>query len=145
MDKKKIFIIVGIIVIYIVIMLVIGSNKDTSTLGTGEIAKVEDLSIIIDEGTITNLGFLFEIENHTIEDLKTGMDFEIQRLKNDEWKKVDLEMDFVDTEITIASNATITAKVDLEDSKHGPLAMGEYRIVKKIGEHIVASEFKILN
>lgn len=84
------------------------------------------------------------IKNNTSEELYYGEAYEIEYLKNNTWYEVPFtnEASFTDIGIILGPNKTNTHEISL-DNININLKKGKYRIIKQVGDAVLATEFKL--
>jgi hypothetical protein len=129
--KKKIFIVLFIILIGLGLT---GCGKN-SGLADGEKSDIEvtnnDVTLSIKEGSLTNTSATLILANNSSEDISYGEPYEIEVKKNNEWYKIDAELNFIMPAYGLAVREAREIELDWQYS-YGSLSNGEYRIIKGI-------------
>jgi hypothetical protein len=149
--KKKIFIIIFVLIIGFCLT---GCGKKSDSLKKSDIEITNnDVTLSIKEGTLTNTGATLILANNSSEDISYGEPYEIEVKKNNEWYKIEAELNFIMPSYGLAVREVREIELDWQYT-YGSLSNGEYRIIKGIdiekedGKYetfYVAAEFIIEN
>ncbi len=150
--KKKIFLIIIVIVLLVVVYLIF---KNPHTNEKPEIKKVlENVTMIIKEGTLTNKGATIIITDLNEEKCLFGDDYYIEKYENNKWVKLKEIVKNVISDLVgykVGPDNTLKQEIKWEHI-YGKLNKGKYRLVKtgspkKNGEYLedvyVYTEFTI--
>ncbi|WP_330408648.1 immunoglobulin-like domain-containing protein [Romboutsia weinsteinii] len=117
------------------------SNTDNKQLNTSKDVTmyISEKSYLLGDKKIT-----INIKNNTSEELYYGEAYEIEYLKNNIWYEVPFTDDasFTDIGIILGPNKTNTHEISL-DNININLKKGKYRIIKQVGDAMLAAEFKL--
>lgn len=140
--RKKIWIIVGILIVVIGITAIsiwlIQSNKQRMN-------QVAGVSIKIKEGTLTNTGGTFIITDTTDKNYSYGEPFRIDKKENGKWKEVPRVIEdafFNEPAYLPDENNQIIRKINWEWI-YGKLQPGTYRFVTNASDKNISVEFVI--
>ena len=147
--KKRVIVICGVLIICIIGVIVITLLKSNEA----EFNPMDNVTMEIVEGTLTNTGATIVITDLSGEDNTYGESYRIDKLEDDKWYEL---KDIVDGNVgwnmigyKINDNNELTMEVDWE-WLYGPLERGEYRIVKSVSntknsydDRQVAAQFTI--
>lgn len=140
--RKKIWIIVGILIVVIGITAIsiwlIQSNKQRMN-------QVAGVSIKIKEGTLTNTGGTFIITDTTDKNYSYGEPFRIDKKENGKWREVPRVIEdafFNEPAYLPDENNQIIRKINWEWI-YGKLQPGTYRFVTNASDKNISVEFVI--
>lgn len=140
--RKKIWIIVGILIVVIGITAIsiwlIQSNKQRMN-------QVAGISIKIKEGTLTNTGGTFIITDTTDKNYSYGEPFRIDKKENGKWREVPRVIEdafFNEPAYLPDENNQIIRKINWEWI-YGKLQPGTYRFVTNASDKNISVEFVI--
>ena len=106
---------------------------------------VNDDSMSIKEGTLTNSGFTLIITNLSNNEIILGEEYRIDKKKNGKWKPLTPIIDnygFIDIGYILKPNDDFETKIDWK-WLYGELETGEYRLIKDVNDKYVSVEFKL--
>ena len=106
---------------------------------------VNDGSMSIKEGTLTNSGLTLIITNLSNEEITLGEEYSIDKKENGKWKPLTPIIDnygFIAIGYVLKPNNNFETKIDWKEL-YGELEVGEYRLIKNINDKYVSVEFKI--
>lgn len=106
---------------------------------------VNDGSMSIKEGTLTNSGFTLIITNLSNNEIILGEEYRIDKKKNGKWKPLTPIIDnygFIDIGYILKPNDDFETKIDWK-WLYGELETGEYRLIKDVNDKYVSVEFKL--
>lgn len=103
-----------------------------------EIGKKSDVEIIdkgvtlsIKDGTLTKTSATIIIKNNSDIDIQYGNPYEIEIKQNNEWYKINVELNFTLPAFSLKSKETKELELNWGNG-YGKLEHGEYRIIKNI-------------
>ena len=110
-----------------------GTNKNEFNVGKkSDIEVVEkDVSLYIKENTLTNSGATLILQNNSDVEVQYGKPYEIEIKKDNEWHKINVELNFNLPAYVLKSNESKEWEFSWENG-YGKLASGDYRIIKSI-------------
>lgn len=110
-----------------------GTNKNEFNVGKkSDIEVVEkDVSLYIKENTLTNSGATLILQNNSDVEVQYGNPYEIEIKKDNEWHKINVELNFNLPAYVLKSNESKEWEFSWENG-YGKLASGDYRIIKSI-------------
>lgn len=106
---------------------------------------VNDDSMSIKEGTLTNSGLTLIITNLSNEEITLGEEYSIDKKENGKWKPLTPIIDnygFIAIGYVLKTNNNFETKIDWKEL-YGELEVGDYRLIKNINNKYVSVEFKI--
>lgn len=150
--KKKLL---SILFCGVMVLGITGCSNTKNKFNVGEKSDVQveanDISLSIKEGTLKNIGATLILTNNSDKDFEYGNPYEIEIKKDDEWHKINVQLNFTLPALSLKSKETKEIELDWEKG-YGKLAKGTYRIIKsidyqkeegKFGTFNVAVEFTI--
>lgn len=140
--RLLVLIIISIFIILISIGLI---NKNSIKISESQyiyLEKQNNLYLEIDKNSITNTSLKYKIYNNTNKELYYGVNYEIEFLQNDKWKKYNILSSWIDLAVILKPNSTNEEKVEWKDT-YGKLSKGKYRIIKNVNNIVVFDEFEI--
>ena len=150
--KKMVFI---ILLCGVLILTMTGCVKTKNKLDIGNKSNVKalknDVIMTIKDGTLTNKSVTLVLINNSDKKIQYGSSYEIEIKKNDEWHKINAELNFTLQLFILESKKKNEFELNFEDG-YGKLPSGTYRVIKKIDKEkedgvfdsfYVAAEFTI--
>lgn len=116
-----------------------GNNKAT------ELNEVENVSMVIKEGTLTNTSATVIITDLSGKNYTYGESYRIDKKENGKWKELETVIDnygFNLVGYSVDENNKLEFNHDWE-WLYGKLKSGEYRLVKEVNNKYFSVEFKI--
>lgn len=121
--------------------------KEKNSIGNKsdiKISKTNDVVMSIKDGTLTNTGATLILSNNSDKDFSYGNPYEIEVKKNNEWHKINVELDFTLPAFILLSKETKEIEIDWKYG-YGKLAKGTYRIIKGIDYEYEDGKYKTFN
>lgn len=150
--KKMVFV---ILLCGVLILTMTGCVKTKNKLDIGNKSNIKalknDVIMTIKDGTLTNKSVTLVLINNSDKKIQYGSSYEIEIKKNDEWHKINAELNFTLQLFILESKEKNEFKLNFED-EYGKLPPGTYRVIKKIDKEkedgvfdsfYVAAEFTI--
>lgn len=136
-----------IILIYIIATNLVGcttlekSINDDSLLNSSN-----EVTICTEEKTYSseNENIKINIENNTSKEFYYGEPYEIEFFENNNWYKIPFKegMSFTEVGIILGPNQVNNHEISFENLGVN-LERGKYRIIKKVGDNLFSTEFKL--
>lgn len=150
--KKMVFV---ILLCGVLILTMTGCVKTKNKLDIGNKSDIKvsqnDVIMTIKDGTLTNKSVTLVLINNSDKKIQYGSSYEIEIKKNDEWHKINAELNFTLQLFILESKEKNEFELNFEDG-YGKLSPGTYRAIKKIDKEkedgvfdsfYVAAEFTI--
>lgn len=150
--KKMVFV---ILLCGVLILTMTGCVKTKNKLDIGNKSNIKalknDVIMTIKDGTLTNKSVTLVLINNSDKKIQYGSSYEIEIKKNDEWHKINAELNFTLQLFILESKEKNEFELNFEDG-YGKLPSGTYRVIKKIDKEkedgvfdsfYVAAEFTI--
>ena len=150
--KKMVFV---ILLCGVLILTMTGCVKTKNKLDIGNKSNIKalknDVIMTIKDGTLTNKSVTLVLINNSDKKIQYGSSYEIEIKKNDEWHKINAELNFTLQLFILESKEKNEFELNFEDG-YGKLPPGTYRVIKKIDKEkedgvfdsfYVAAEFTI--
>lgn len=150
--KKMVFV---ILLCGVLILTMTGCVKTKNKLDIGNKSNIKalknDVIMTIKDGTLTNKSVTLVLINNSDKKIQYGSSYEIEIKKNDEWHKINAELNFTLQLFILESKEKNEFELNFEDG-YGKLSPGTYRAIKKIDKEkedgvfdsfYVAAEFTI--
>lgn len=150
--KKLVFV---ILLCGIMVLTMTGCANAKNKLDIGNKSNINvsqnDVIMTIKEGTLTNKSVTLVLANNSDKKIQFGSSYEIEIKKNDEWHKINAELNFNLQLFILESKEKNEFELNFEDG-YGKLPSGTYRVIKKIDKEkedglfdsfYVAAEFTI--
>lgn len=150
--KKMVFV---ILLCGVLILTMTGCVKTKNKLDIGNKSNIKalknDVIMTIKDGTLTNKSVTLVLINNSDKKIQYGSSYEIEIKKNDEWHKINAELNFTLQLFILESKKKNEFKLNFEEG-YGKLPSGTYRVIKKIDKEkedglfdsfYVAAEFTI--
>lgn len=150
--KKMVFV---ILLCGVLILTMTGCVKTKNKLDIGNKSNIKalknDVIMTIKDGTLTNKSVTLVLINNSDKKIQYGSSYEIEIKKNDEWHKINAELNFTLQLFILESKKKNEFELNFEDG-YGKLPSGTYRVIKKIDKEkedgvfdsfYVAAEFTI--
>lgn len=150
--KKMVFV---ILLCGVLILTMAGCVKTKNKLDIGNKSNIKalknDVIMTIKDGTLTNKSVTLVLINNSDKKIQYGSSYEIEIKKNDEWHKINAELNFTLQLFILESKKNNEFKLNFEEG-YGKLPSGTYRVIKKIDKEkedglfdsfYVAAEFTI--
>lgn len=150
--KKMVFV---ILLCGVLILTMAGCVKTKNKLDIGNKSNIKalknDVIMTIKDGTLTNKSVTLVLINNSDKKIQYGSSYEIEIKKNDEWHKINAELNFTLQLFILESKKKNEFKLNFEEG-YGKLPSGTYRVIKKIDKEkedglfdsfYVAAEFTI--
>ena len=121
--------------------------KEKNSIGNKsniKISKTNDVVMSIKDGTLTNTGATLILSNNSDKDFSYGNPYEIEVKKNNEWHKINVELDFTLPAYVLLSKETREIDIDWKYG-YGKLAKGTYRIIKGIDYEYEEGKYETFN
>lgn len=121
--------------------------KEKNSIGNKsdiKISKTNDVGMSIKDGTLTNTGATLILSNNSDKDFSYGNPYEIEVKKNNEWHKINAELDFTLPAFILLSKETKEIEIDWKYG-FGKLAKGTYRIIKGIDYEYEEGKYETFN
>lgn len=128
MKKYLKYLIIAILLIILAIIIWLIFNNDNNSKKEHQIKGV---SISVKDGTLSNVGATFILNNDGNIDMIYGDSYTIEVKKDDEWQELKADMFFNDIAYTIESKKSKEITINWENT-YGKLEFGKYRLIKKI-------------
>lgn len=130
--KKMVFV---ILLCGVLILTMTGCVKTKNKLDIGNKSNIKalknDVIMTIKDGTLTNKSVTLVLINNSDKKIQYGSSYEIEIKKNDEWHKINAELNFTLQLFILESKEKNEFKLNFEDG-YGKLPPGTYRVIKKI-------------
>ena len=130
--KKMVFV---ILLCGVLILTMTGCVKTKNKLDIGNKSNIKalknDVIMTIKDGTLTNKSVTLVLINNSDKKIQYGSPYEIEIRKNDEWHKINAELNFTLQLFILESKEKKEFKLNFED-EYGKLLPGTYRVIKKI-------------
>jgi len=102
------------------------------------------VSLIVKEGSLTNSGATFILENHTDNSYRYGGSYSIEKERFGIWFSLRPKRKLSSTLIAYDLGAKKSREIEIDwEYNYGKLTPGKYRIIKNIGDFWVGTEFII--
>ena len=150
--KKMVFV---ILLCGVLILTMTGCVKTKNKLDIGNKSNIKalknDVIMTIKDGTLTNKSVTLVLTNNSDKKIQYVSSYEIEIKKNDEWHKINAELNFTLQLFILESKKKNEFELNFEDG-YGKLPSGTYRVIKKIDKEkedgvfdsfYVAAEFTI--
>ena len=140
--RKKVWIIVGILIVVIGIIVI---GVWTSQANEQETNQVDGVSIKIKEGTLTNTGATIIITDTTNKNYLYGEPYRIDKKENGKWKEAPKVIDdaiFIEPAYYPDENNEIVREINWEWI-YGKLQSGTYRFVTNASDENISVTFVI--
>lgn len=121
--------------------------KEKNSIGNKsdiKISKTNDVGMSIKDGTLTNTGATLILSNNSDKDFSYGNPYEIEVKKNNEWHKINVELDFTLPAFILLSKETKEIEIDWKYG-YGKLSKGTYRIIKGIDYEYEEGKYETFN
>ena len=109
-----------------------------------KISKTNDVVMSIKDGTLTNTGATLILSNNSDKDFSYGNPYEIEVKKNNEWHKINVELDFDMPAFPLSARENKEIEINWENG-YGKLEKGTYRIIKGIDYEYEEGKYKSFN
>ncbi|MDO5556942.1 MAG: hypothetical protein Q4G05_01675 [Clostridia bacterium] len=108
-------------------------NKTEFDIGNKSDIQIseQDVSLTIKEDTLKNTGATLVLKNFSDKTLKYDEVYEIEIEQDNEWYKINVEIDFNDPLWEVEQNESNELELKWEHG-YGKLATGTYRIIKEV-------------
>lgn len=130
--KKMVFV---ILLCGVLILTMTGCVKTKNKLDIGNKSDIKvsqnDVIMTIKDGTLTNKSVTLVLINNSDRKIQYGSPYEIEIKKNDEWHKINAELNFTLQLFILESKEKNEFELNFEDG-YGKLPSGTYRVIKKI-------------
>lgn len=130
--KKMVFV---ILLCGVLILTMTGCVKTKNKLDIGNKSNIKalknDVIMTIKDGTLTNKSVTIVLINNSDKKIQYGSSYEIEIKKNDEWHKINAELNFTLQLFILESKKKNEFKLNFEEG-YGKLPSGTYRVIKKI-------------
>lgn len=130
--KKMVFV---ILLCGVLILTMTGCVKTKNKLDIGNKSNIKalknDVIMTIKDGTLTNKRVTLILTNNSDKKIQYGSSYEIEIKKNDEWHKINAELNFTLQLFILESKKKNEFELNFEDG-YGKLPPGTYRVIKKI-------------
>lgn len=130
--KKMVFV---ILLCGVLILTMTGCVKTKNKLDIGNKSNIKvsqnDVIMTIKDGTLTNKSVTLILTNNSDRKIQYGSPYEIEIKKNDEWHKINAELNFTLQLFILESKEKNEFELNFEDG-YGKLPSGTYRVIKKI-------------
>mgnify|MGYP004540455887 FL=1 len=130
--KKMVFV---ILLCGVLILTMTGCVKTKNKLDIGNKSNIKalknDVIMTIKDGTLTNKSVTLVLINNSDKKIQYGSSYEIEIKKNDEWHKINAELNFTLQLFILESKEKNEFELNFEDG-YGKLPSGTYRVIKKI-------------
>lgn len=130
--KKMVFV---ILLCGVLILIMTGCVKTKNKLDIGNKSNIKalknDVIMTIKDGTLTNKSVTLVLINNSDKKIQYGSSYEIEIKKNDEWHKINAELNFTLQLFILESKEKNEFELNFEDG-YGKLPSGTYRVIKKI-------------
>ena len=130
--KKMVFV---ILLCGVLILTMTGCVKTKNKLDIGNKSDIKvsqnDVIMTIKDGTLTNKSVTLILTNNSDRKIQYGSPYEIEIKKNDEWHKINAELNFTLQLFILESKEKNEFELNFEDG-YGKLPSGTYRVIKKI-------------
>ena len=130
--KKMVFV---ILFCGVLILTMTGCVKTKNKLDIGNKSNIKalknDVIMTIKDGTLTNKSVTLVLINNSDKKIQYGSPYEIEIKKNDEWHKINAELNFTLQLFILESKEKNEFELNFEDG-YGKLPSGTYRVIKKI-------------
>ena len=150
--KKMVFVILLCGVLILTITCCVKSNNKLDIGNKSNVKALKnDVIMTIKDGTLTNKSVTLVLTNNSDKKIQYGSSYEIEIKKNDEWHKINAELNFTLQLFILESKKKNEFELNFEDG-YGKLPSGTYRVIKKIDKEkkdgvfdsfYVAAEFTI--
>ena len=150
--KKMVFV---ILLCGVMVLAMTGCKNVKNKLDIGNKSNIKvsqnDVIMTIKDGTLTNKSVTLVLINNSDKKIQYGSPYEIEIKKNDEWHKINVELNFTLQLFILESKKKNEFELNFED-EYGKLPSGIYRVIKKIDKEkedgvfdsfYVAAEFTI--
>lgn len=119
----------------VLILTMTGCVKTKNKLDIGNKSNIKalknDVIMTIKDGTLTNKSVTLVLINNSDKKIQYGSSYEIEIKKNDEWHKINAELNFTLQLFILESKKKNEFKLNFEEG-YGKLPSGTYRVIKKI-------------
>lgn len=130
--KKMVFV---ILLCGVLILTMTGCVKTKNKLDIGNKSNIKalknDVIMTIKDGTLTNKSVTLVLINNSDKKIQYGSSYEIEIKKNDEWHKINAELNFTLQLFILESKEKNEFELNFEEG-YGKLPSGTYRVIKKI-------------
>lgn len=130
--KKMVFV---ILLCGVMVLAMTGCKNVKNKLDIGNKSDIKvsqnDVMMTIKDGTLTNKSVTLILTNNSDRKIQYGNPYEIEIKKNDEWHKINAELNFTLQLFILESKEKNEFKLNFEDG-YGKLPPGTYRVIKKI-------------
>ena len=130
--KKMVFV---ILLCGVLFLTMTGCVKTKNKLDIGNKSNIKalknDVIMTIKDGTLTNKSVTLVLINNSDKKIQYGSSYEIEIKKNDEWHKINAELNFTLQLFILESKEKNEFELNFEDG-YGKLPSGTYRVIKKI-------------
>lgn len=130
--KKMVFV---ILLCGVLILTMTGCVKTKNKLDIGNKSNIKalknDVIMTIKDGTLTNKSVTLVLINNSDKKIQYGSPYEIEIKKNDEWHKINAELNFTLPLFILEPKEKNEFELNFEDG-YGKLPSGTYRVIKKI-------------
>lgn len=130
--KKMVFV---ILLCGVLILTMTGCVKTKNKLDIGNKSNIKalknDVIMTIKDGTLTNKRVTLVLINNSDKKIQYGSSYEIEIKKNDEWHKINAELNFTLQLFILESKEKNEFELNFEEG-YGKLPSGTYRVIKKI-------------
>ena len=130
---KKIVFVILLCGVMVLAMTGCKNVKNKLDIGNKSDIKVSqnDVIMTIKDGTLTNKSVTLVLINNSDKKIQYGSSYEIEIKKNDEWHKINAELNFTLQLFILESKEKNEFELNFEDG-YGKLPSGTYRVIKKI-------------
>ena len=130
--KKMVFV---ILLCGVMVLAMTGCKNVKNKLDIGNKSNIKalknDVIMTIKDGTLTNKSVTLVLINNSDKKIQYGSSYEIEIKKNDEWHKINAELNFTLQLFILESKEKNEFELNFEDG-YGKLPSGTYRVIKKI-------------
>ena len=130
--KKIVFV---ILLCGVMVLTMTGCKNVKNKLDIGNKSNIKalknDVIMTIKDGTLTNKSVTLVLINNSDKKIQYGSSYEIEIKKNDEWHKINAELNFTLQLFILESKEKNEFELNFEDG-YGKLPSGTYRVIKKI-------------
>ena len=116
-------------------LVTFGCNKERSNLKVGNESNIEivdsPVTLNLKKNTLTRTNATFILKNNSLKDIEYGNPYEIEKLINGKWYKIDASLNFTLPAYELKSGDEILLELDWKDI-YGSLPNGDYRVIKSV-------------
>ena len=113
--------------------IITGCSKESIKIGNESNIEIRNYGVTLKlkGDTLTRTKAIFILKNDSLKDIEYGNPYEIEKLINGKWYKIDASLNFTLPAYELKSGDEILLELDWKDI-YGSLPNGDYRVIKSV-------------